>query len=70
MNHKKSLAVPYSGCYIVFQVMDYGSSHDPLLFAAWNHRGAGKHQNKARRGSGKGSGKAARHPKHKSQKDW
>ena len=36
-----------------------------IALAAWNHRGAGKHKNKARRGSGKGSGKSARHPKHK-----
>ena len=36
----------------------------------WNHRGAGKHRNKARRGSGIGSGKAARHPKHKNRKNW
>jgi len=41
-----------------------------VALAAWNHRGAGKHRNKARRGSGIGSGKAARHPKHKNQKDW
>ena len=33
--------------------------------AAWDHRGAGRHRNKALRGSGKGCGKAARHPKHK-----
>ena len=36
-----------------------------VALAAWNHTGAGKHKNKTRRGSGKGSGKQARHPTHK-----
>jgi hypothetical protein len=31
---------------------------------------AGAHKNKAIRGSGKGSGKSARAPKHKGRKDW
>jgi hypothetical protein len=31
---------------------------------------AGAHKNKAIRGSGKGSGKAARTPKHKGRRDW
>jgi len=31
---------------------------------------AGKHGNKSLRGSGKGKGKAARHPKHKGRRDF
>jgi hypothetical protein len=38
--------------------------------AAFQRSGAGKHKNKARRGSGKGSGKAARHAKHKGRQQW
>ena len=45
-------------------------TRNQIALAAWNHKGAGKHANKARRGSGKGSGKAARHPKHKGKRDW
>ena len=41
-----------------------------IALAAWNHSGAGKHQNKARRGCGKGSGKVARHAKHKGRRQW
>lgn len=38
---------------------------NPIARAAWDHRGAGRHRNKALRGSGKVAGKAGRHPKHR-----
>jgi hypothetical protein len=41
-----------------------------IAIAAFQRGGAGKHANKARRGSGKGSGKSARHVKHKGQREW
>ncbi len=46
-------------------------TRNQIALAAWKHLGAGKHINKARRGTGKGSGKAARHAKHKGNKrNW
>jgi hypothetical protein len=45
-------------------------TRNQIALAAWNHTGAGKHKNKARRGSGKGSGKPARHAKHKGRRQW
>ena len=53
-------------CYTVSTMKRNG--RNLIALAAWNHRGAGKHANKARKGSGKGSGKAARHPKHKGRR--
>ena len=38
--------------------------------AARRRAGAGPHRSKARRGSGRGKGKRARHPKHKGQRGW
>tara|TARA_B100000131_G_scaffold163610_1_gene158219 strand:+ start:2307 stop:2492 length:186 start_codon:yes stop_codon:yes gene_type:complete len=39
-----------------------------MILRTGNH--AGKHKNKPMRGSGKGSGKVARAPKHKGRRDW
>ena len=41
-----------------------------IAVAAFQRNGAGKHQNKAQRGTGKGSGKRARHAKHKGRRQW
>ena len=41
-----------------------------IAVAAFQRSGGGKHANKALRGSGKGSGKAGRSPKHKGSVRW
>jgi len=46
------------------------TSRNWIAVAAFQRSGGGKHANKALRGSGKGSGKAGRSPKHKGQTGW
>ncbi len=46
------------------------TSRNWIAVAAFQRSGGGKHANKALRGSGKGSGKAGRSPKHKGAVEW
>jgi len=46
------------------------TSRNWVAVAAHFHTGAGKHANKPQRGTGKGSGKAGRSPKHKGTAEW
>ena len=46
------------------------TSRNWIAVAAFQRSGGGKHANKSLRGSGKGSGKAGRNPKHKGSAEW
>ena len=46
------------------------TSRNWAAVAAHFRSGAGKHANKPQRGTGKGSGKAGRSPKHKGTAEW
>ena len=46
------------------------TSRNWIAVAAFQRSGGGKHANKSLRGSGKGSGKAGRNPKHRGSVEW